>query len=283
MVWRGTFTTRASAQSCYQTTGIGASVLILDPHACDAMDVGGSATIRVLRGNIHVNSDCANAVEVSGNARVTTQTPLTCVGGVIHGGRITPAPVSGSPMPDPLASLPTPAHCSACPSGSELKVQNKDNLTLTSRCYRGGIKMTGGSITFAPSETPRVVCIGGSGLSINSGQVTGSNVTLYLMQGSLNLTGGNIDLIAPSSGDYAGVAIFQARNNYSAADIRGNVSLDGSSGIFYLPGADLEINGGSGMRINLVVRRLDATGNATMDIEGYAGPGWSTVTDALTE
>jgi hypothetical protein len=120
-------------------------------------------------------------------------------------------------------------------------------------------------------------------LSINSGQVTGSNVTLYLMQGSLNLTGGNIDLIAPSSGDYAGVAIFQARNNYSAADIRGNVSLDGSSGIFYLPGADLEINGGSGMRINLVVRRLDATGNATMDIEGYAGPGWSTVTDALTE
>lgn len=40
---------------------------------------------------------------------------------------------------------------------------------------------------------------------------------------------------------------------------------------------------GSGMRINFVVRTLDATGNATMDIAGYAGPGWSSVTDVLNE
>jgi hypothetical protein len=50
-----------------------------------------------------------------------------------------------------------------------------------------------------------------------------------------------------------------------------------------MPSAELEINGGSGMRINFVVRTLDATGNATMDIEGYAGPGWTSVTDVLDE
>lgn len=283
MVWNGTFPVQASAQACYKTTGVGASVLVLDPHACNAMDVGGSATIRVLLGNIHVNSDCAKAVTVSGNARVTTQTPLTHVGGVSHGGRISPAPVPGSPIPDPLAALPVPAHCSACPPSAQLRVKNKDNLILTSRCYMGGISMNGGAITFAPSASPRAICIGGSGLSINSGHVSGSDITLYLAQGGLDLTGGDIDLTPPSTGDYAGVVIFQARNNYTSADIRGNVSLDGSTGIFYLPGAELEINGGSGMRVNLVVRTLDATGNAGIDIGGYSGPGWSSVTDTLTE
>jgi hypothetical protein len=233
IVWNGTFRVHATAQACYKTTGIGASVLVLDPHACDAMDVGGSATLRVLRGNIHVNSDCATAVEVSGAARVTTQSPLTYVGGAIHGGRISPAPVPGSPIPDPLATLPVPAHCAACPASAQVSVKNKDNLTLTSRCYKGGISMNGGTVTFAPTETPRVVCLGGNGLSVNSGTINGSNVTLYLMQGSLDLTGGDINLTPPTSGDYAGVVIFQARNNYTAADLRGNVSLDGSTGIFY--------------------------------------------------
>jgi len=283
MVWRGTFRVGATAQACYRTTGIGASVLILDPHKCEALDVGGSATLRVLSGNIHVNSDCARAVKVYGSARVITQTPLTYVGGVSHGGRISPAPARGSQIPDPLAHLPVPAHCSACPSSGSLSVRKKDNLTLTSRCYMGGINMTGGTITFAPSAAPRVVCIGGDGLNVNSGVVNGSNVTLYFVQGSLDLTGGDINLTPPSSGDYAGVVIFQARNNSTEADLRGNVSLDGSTGIFYMPGAELEINGGSGMRINFVVRTLEATGNATMEIEGYAGPGWTSVTDVLDE
>lgn len=145
----------------------------------------------------------------------------------------------------------------------------------------GGISISGAAqVTFNPGT----YCIGGGGLKISGGTtVSGSRVTFYLADDSFDLSGGaRFSATPPTSGDYAGILIFQARNNSNQTDISGGTLAD-SQGIIYLPAGALKVSGGSSLRTNFVVDQLTVEGGAGIDVLGYTGPGWSSVTDALTE
>jgi len=283
IVWNGTFPVQAAAQACYRTSGVGASVIVLNRHDCKALNISGSGLLQVRLGNVHVNSDCATAIDMSGSADLITQTPTTYVGGykLSGGAAISPAPVRGSVLPDPLASLPVPAACNSCPSSKEWSI-SKGSATLSPGCFMGGIKVSGGSsVTFQPG----VYCIGDKGLDVSgSSSLTGSGVTFYLADGGFKFSGGtDYALTPPSSGDYAGILFFQARNNSSKNDISGGTDFSGINGVIYLPAAELKATGGSTMRAALVVDTLDMSGGANLDVLGYQGAGWTSVTDVLAE
>ncbi len=284
MVWNGTFTVRATARACYQMTDAAASVIVLDPHACAALDLSGNASVRVRKGGVHVNSDCSAAITLSGSSRLVTELPTTYVGGYRLSGAssITPPPVRGSVLADPLAAVPTPEGCYRCLIKDEVEIQNKWPVILPPGCYMGGLSI--GSKTQVLLQ-PGWYCIGGAGLKIGAGaQVAGSGVTLFLAQGSVTMGGhSNLSITPPASGVYAGIIVYQARNNYSTMSVTGSASLAGSSGIVYLPVGTLDASGGIGIHTNLVVRRLEVSGGSGIDVEGYTGAGWSTITDALTE
>ncbi|MGC8780011.1 MAG: pilus assembly protein TadG-related protein [Anaerolineae bacterium] len=284
MVWNGTFTVRGTAQACYRMTGVAASVLVLDPHACEALELSGNALMRVRKGNVHVNSDCSTAITLSGSSRLVTELPTTYVGGYRLSGAssIMPLPVRGNVLADPLAGVPIPEGCYRCLIKDEIEIFSKYPVTLPPGCYMGGLSIGANAQVLL---RPGLYCIGGDGLKIGSGaQVAGSSVTLFLAENSVTMSGGGrLSISPPTSGPYAGIVIYQARRNYSTMRVTGGASLEGSRGIVYLPDGTLDAGGGTGIHTNLVVRRLEISGGSGVDVEGYAGAGWGTVTDALTE
>ena len=242
--------------------------------------MGGSATITVSRGNITVNSDCNPGVRVGGSAHIQTQTPVTYVGGVSGAAAISPPPVPGSPVPDPLAHLPVPASCLACASSP---TQSCSKTSCSPGCYKSGLSLSGGTLTMAAG----VYCIAGSGMKI-TGQtnLSGSGLTFYVMQDGIDISGsGSLNLNPPTSGDYNGVLIFQARNNTSSSKLTGSAALAGVRGIVYMPVGTLELAGGAATQTNFAVGKLNITGGGGMNIQGYLGAGanWSTTVDMLTE
>jgi len=282
IVWHGTFTVHGAAQACYKTTGVSASVVVLDPHACNALEMSGGTLMVVRQGNVHVNSDCSTAIWLSGGARLVTQTPTTYVGGyrISGGASITPLPVSGSFLADPLAKLPTPYACYRCLVRDRLVIKN--DTVLSPGCYMGGLELLGTAhVLFAPG----LYCLGGDGFHVGaSASAGGAGVTFFLAQESVVLDGAaRFNVSPPTSGAYAGILIYQARDNPSEMQVTGGASLEGSTGIIYLPAGTLDVSGGAGIHTNLVVKRLEVSGGGMIDVTGYNGPGWSAVTDALTE
>lgn len=284
LVWHGVFPVQAVAQSCYKTTGVSASVLVLDPHECEALELSGGAFMRVRKGNVHVNSDCTTAIRLSGGAGLITETPTSYVGGyrLSGGAYISPKPVAGPLLADPLAGLPTPVGCYRCLGTKTMSIGSDTVITLGPGCYGGGLSIGGAArVSFKPG----LYCIGGSGLRVGAGgRASGDGVTFFLMDESVVLDGAaRFTFTPPTTGPYAGILIFQARDNTEEMKVTGGASLEGSTGIIYLPAGTLDVRGGAGIHTNLVVRRLEVSGGGAIDVTGYAGPGWSAVTDALTE
>jgi len=100
----------------------------------------------------------------------------------------------------------------------------------------------------------------GSGYNVATGADGGSF-------GAITLSGnGAVKLAPPSTGAYAGILIFQARDNTKALTFSGN-ALQGVTGVIYAPAAQLAESGSAQIGstsnpISIVVDTLSASGNA---------------------
>jgi hypothetical protein len=188
-------------------------------------------------------------------------------------GNITPAPTTGMvPVGDPLAYLPTPsAPLTACipdggtslPPGHYCKISAK----------HGNVTLTGGGLYYVDGD----VC---AGSSCGNNTISGSNVTIFLKNGGVSVTGsGAITLSAemtctppdPSTGvcpdgTYHKVLFFQDRADSSPATISGAASTS-LTGILYLPTADITLSGGSSVPLNvgIVVSTLSSNGSISLN------------------
>jgi Putative Flp pilus-assembly TadE/G-like len=193
------------------------------------------------------------------------------VGSVTHSGgtyaQATPAPTV--PAADPCESIPacatltnTPPVTSPCTTES---VSN-GSPTISQGIYCG-IQISGGSLTLNPGL---YIVTGNKPLKQTGGTFTGHGVTFYIDQGSnINLTGGTSSLGAPTSGTYNGLLFFQPAANTNSAQLTGGggSSCPSSSpvftGLFYAPGAFLNVTGGSSWDpSSVVVGSLQVTGGA---------------------
>jgi hypothetical protein len=246
---------------------VGPSIFVLDPTAGGALTVTGTVTLNV-NGAVVVDSNSATALSASGNSAITASQILVTGGvSVSNGAVLSPAPTTGVPrLPDPLASL-------AVPSG---------NLP-----FRGSVNLTRGSLTIQPGVytqiqvsgkgtvltlSPGIYVLKGGGLSVsNSASINGSGVVVYNAGsnfpnpggtfGAISLSGsGTFGLAAPTSGTYAGVLFFQARDNTQAISLTANAAV-GLAGTLYAPAAQLVINGGGQLRTAAIVDQLRFTGN----------------------
>jgi len=81
-------------------------------------------------------------------------------------------------------------------------------------------------------------------------------------RGGITLSGnGTFNLTAPASGPYAGVVIFQARDNTRAISLSRN-AMAGLGGTLYAPAALLYLTGDASLRAALVVNELSLSGDA---------------------
>ena len=107
------FLTSSSTQNA--TVTVGPSLIVLNKTASGALQVTGTSTINV-SGPVYVDSSSSSALVASGSGKVKG-TSIQVVGGVsVSGGAsLSPTPVTGAALPDPLPGLqpPTGLPCKA--------------------------------------------------------------------------------------------------------------------------------------------------------------------------
>jgi hypothetical protein len=198
---------------------------------------------------ILVNSTGRSAFVANGGT-ITASTISISGGDQIGGATIQPAPITNAPsLPDPLSWVPTPT-VGSCTFSSNYSV-NTGTAILNPGTYCGGITLNGGAAVFNPG----VYILEGSGLQANGGSLTGNGVTFYFQSGSAVFNGSSVpNLVAPTTGTYAGILFFQNPSDTSSATINGG-SGSVFQGALYFPGATLQLNGGNVAAYTLAVSK----------------------------
>jgi hypothetical protein len=241
------------------TLTVNQSVIVLDPAAGGALSLSGNANI-TLAGGVFVDSSSSSALSVSGNATVKVSV-ISVRGGVQKSGTasLSPAPTTGAAMlPDPLASLAVPSTSGLTNYGS-VSLSGGSSATIQPGIY-SQINISGtGTLTMNSG----VYIIEGGGFTVSGGAgVSGSGVTIFNAgskypstggtYGSYSLSGlGTYNLSPPTSGTFAGIVLFQPKDNTKALTLSGNGS--GTSGEIYAPAAQLSASGNAVLNTTIVV------------------------------
>jgi hypothetical protein len=189
------------------------------------------------------------SVNVHNNGHVTASDGHINVEGTATGSTYSPAPATGQPeMPDPLATYPLPSDFST------LGAAKTDPCTQGPGLY-GGHNFENGTCTLAAG----LYVITGEWSFTGSAGLDAAGVTLYFTCGDtsdprpcdaggedggwLDEAGnGTIDVVAPDSGTYKGLAIAYDRLNTSQLVLNGNAASS-YDGTIYAYSATMDITG----------------------------------------
>jgi hypothetical protein len=252
-IWGGDKTTvRARAVAIGQWTTFNNGIMVLDPTSPGSLTDNGSGTVTVSNANVIVNSSDPAAVVSTGGGNITAPNfYITGVPGysLSGGGQLNGNVTDGQiPTPDPLAYL-TP------PDPTTMTLQSKKQSTISGNSakivtiwpgvYQGGISVSG-QVTLI--MMPGIYYMDGGGFSFTGqGNLTATGVMIYSAPQKssdvININGnGTINFTPPTSGPYAGIALWQARSATNTIYLTGN----GSSQLFgtvYGQHATLSVSG----------------------------------------
>lgn len=286
---------RASASS---TAGVepcppAPSVMTLHPNACQAFDMRGNASLRVLQGGVIVNSACqTDALYVTGNAQLWSDGCILVTGKYRVDGVsavVQPRPNIGvSPTANPLASTPLPDLAGlpvrhGTPNQPQTLRIPYGDVTLEPGIYYGGIEILGNArVTLSPG----LYVMAGGGLEVRANAtVTGQEVCIFNTWdpdhpegdgafGDITLQANTVvTLTPPTSGPYAGLVFFQDPANPHEMTIIGDATLDAGGGTIYLPGARLYVAGNASSNAPFIVLTFLAEGDARMTVRPTIGQG----------
>ena len=291
---------RAVAGFAPETMGKNAAILLLNEHECSAFQMVGTNDLSIINnGAIVVNSDCAN--ELNGAINKGGSSVATIEGGIFYyeegnwtssgSGAMIPEP---EPVPsrisDPLADLTPPdlyaigtsPDSGGTPADPETLNVSSGTHTLHPGVYWGGLQLQADEVILLPGT----YIMAGGGLAIGgSGLVTGDEVFFYNTFDPENLSPnadgqcGPIDLrgtaaytlTAPTSGIYKDVLFWQDEACTDTIKVAGSgEGGGGGSGIFYAPGAELELVGGGDLgALQMIVDTIKIGGGGTINVEYF--------------
>jgi hypothetical protein len=251
-------------------------VISLENQAVTGINATGSTDVDLGCGMI-TNSTSMTAAVATGSSDVTAS-PIAAVGGIpasTHWGTGTVLQPFTLAQDDPFASVnPTPVSNPGC--NNDPSVKPSETVNLTPGCYKNL------SIKGTANLAPGVYYIDGGDLDFNSGAVingssdgvvfvlSNSNAASNATIGTINMAGSaRLNLVAPKSGPYKGLMIYQDRR----ATENNVVKINGNSGsliegAFYFPRADFTYQGNTGVNSNcmqIVVKRVSFTGNSSVN------------------
>lgn len=243
------------------------------------IDVNGTGDLTLGCG-MKTNSTSEDAVTANGNSTVTAL-PIAAVGGIdgesnnfLQPTRLQPY---SAPQEDPLARLPDPPPqtCGQGGQGQALNLQlglgPLEVATLTPGCYKS-LDLKG-----VATLLPGTYYIDGGDVKIGAqAKIVGVGVTIVMTgpngkAGKLTINAGaELELSAPSTGDYAGILFYRDRRaDNTEVKVSGGSNLF-LSGALYFPTADIEFVGHSGMDVRclqLVGQRMKFRGSANITNE----------------
>ena len=215
------------------------SIVALDSSKSGALSVTGGVN---LSADSPMQVDSSNAAAFVLNGGVNMSAPsIQVTGNYSKGGgsNLTGTVQTGmTPVADPLASLPVPNSASMLPGVGPLAGSYSPGV------YNGGLTIGGGAnVTLQPGF---YYIKGGNFTIANGANMSGSGVTIYIESGySFNFQGGtNVSLTPPTSGQWAGLSLYEDRNSTSTINL-GNGANVNIEGTIYAAKAALNIQGGS--------------------------------------
>jgi len=241
--------------------------------------IGGNAKIDMNCGMIS-NSPATNSALSNGTSSSVKATVIAAVGGVEASNRWTVdsyEPYS-SALADPYADkpIPTPGSCGNFPSANDLDfTSNPDHASGKVVCYKSEMKIQGtvklGPATYILDAASLKMSASAASLSCDGCTIILTSSTAATNPssiGTVSISGGSLNLKAPTSGTYAGMALFQDRR---ALDSAGSNIVNGNSGsvvqgVMYFPGQELTYNGDgitTAVCTQFVARRVVFGGNNT--------------------
>jgi len=174
-----------------------------------------------------------------------------------------PVVTHAAAAPDPYANVtpPTVGSCTAWPSGT--------NITVGSGTYCNIGNINNQNVTFATGAV--VVITGGLSTKGNS-TLTGSGVTLYVTGGGSINANSTISISAPSTGPYAGLAVWFGDNSAVTWDGANSSSFKGA---IYAPTANVTYGGNAGSVstcTRLIAGALSLHGTSTISFNDTGCP-----------
>jgi hypothetical protein len=213
------------------------------------------------------NAAGSTAVDLTGTSQVSAQF-LDVAGSITGSSNIsntTSVTTGMTPQSDPLASTVSPPSdpggCTAMSVGSSKTIGPTSGGSI---CY-SSLSVQGGATA---TLNPGVYYIKGN-LTVSASSLSGTGgVTFYITNGgTVTISGGStLNLTAPTSGAYNGILFYQDSADTNTFTFSGG-SLGTINGIFYIPGAQLNLSGGSGevFNVDLVVGTLNVSGNSSLN------------------
>jgi hypothetical protein len=289
LYWDGFHTASVLGQAVggFTTIQSGGCIYAMSPTASKAVTITGTSTVTTAGCGVYINSNATDALYLNGSPYLaaTGGGTISVNGGdsISVGGHALPDP---SPAPllhngavaDPLASVPAPpysgcSHSTGSGTSSETNYSlgHSDTATRGPGVYCGGITVSGSAVLTLNAGT---YIMNGGGFNVgNSGRVIAtSGVMIYntvsagQTAGSVSI-GGNarVDLTAPGTGTYSGIAFFQDRSMANAANISN--SANGTiTGTYYFYDAPFSFTGNTATATTaaFVASTITVTGSSNL-------------------
>jgi hypothetical protein len=245
----------------------GGCIFVLDPTDSGSLTMNGNASL-VSQCGVYVNSSDAGAISMVGTSSITTHghAKTWVVGGVSStpNATITPSAVTGAAVtPDPYAGqMPVAPAVGGCQPTAEFTGSGTNTIPAGTYCDEVS---QGGSGTLTLSSGTYVLKAGIS-LKGSASLTTTGPVTLYIAGGGIDLVGNTgVNLSAPTSGAYQGIAIWQPSSNTTAGVIHGGAT-QAINGLIYMPKAGLTYTGNSAISTtSFVVYTLTMVGTTSIN------------------
>jgi hypothetical protein len=248
-------------------------IYALDPDSTGALSVTGLGKVSVPNCGIQVNSSSPKALRHVGAGKIAA-TKISVVGNY-QGGGYSVSPKTNQPsLADPLVSTPEPVP----PDGCDYSNQTLSDVTIPAgRVFCGSIEF-GGKVVLSPGVHYFHNAIVGI---TNNAKITGKEVTIFVdSKSSIIQAGGNgaMELSAPTSGVYTGIAIFGSRTILTALPTislatNKNYSINGT---IYSPMHRLKMKGTSDKKLStdlgwIVAWQFSYNGDSSVNLNGYSG------------
>ena len=244
-----------------------ACVIGLDPAAPQTILSNGNSDLEA-NCAIADDSESGTALMVNGHATLIStgnNKGISVVGGDLINGNptVSPTPTTdASSVPDPFSQLPAPAS-SSC-NYSNYSVNGRATTTLYPGTYCGLNINGGANVTLSPG----IYVMNGNTVINGGSTLSGSGVMLYIASGQWIMNGGShVDLVAQTTGTYAGILFFQSRTDNSQFIVNGDAT-SAWQGALYVPDGQLLLNGGSNVAAYtfVVADTILVNGNDTFTI-----------------
>src|SRR3974390_98562 len=247
--------------------------LSLDPLLSGATTIKGGGQVTLNGCDMYDDSNSATALNVNGSAGVSARS-VDIVGGVSGTSNITVSQDIATDQPyspDPYVNTPNPSF-SGCDAHN---FSAKTTVTLSPGVYCGGMTLNAGA---AVTLNPGIYYLDRGSLQVNGGaSLTGTGVTLVFTSSTgQNYTtatingGATVNLPAPTSGPYQGIALSGDRNMPTGTGFKFN---GGASqyfgGAIYIPQGAIDFAGGASTSTGctqLIGDPLTFTGNSNLSI-----------------